>query len=139
MADETQEEETAPEEERNDETSDENDADSAQEKIDDATANNDNAPAGEKEGETAEAEEPTPPEPDDPSAVEALQEVGARLETNEAGNVWRVFFYERHTDADVTKMHSLHSLKQVWVVGSKATPECVEQLRGQFPDATVFA
>ena len=84
-------------------------------------------------------EPPPPPEPDDPDAVQALKDIGARLETNEEGNVWRVFFYEDHTDADVTKMHSLHSLKQVWVIGSKATPECVTQLREQFPNATVYA
>ena len=89
--------------------------------------------------EAPKAEEPPPPpEPDDPNAVQALKDVGARLETNEEGNVWRVFFYEQHTDADVTKMHSLYSLKQVWVIGSKATPECVTQLREQFPNATVY-
>ena len=183
MADETHNEETAPEEELNDEStenvkekpakkkrkrksgkkprevdsdsdssgsapaegdgsdsasSDSDSSDSARsddDPSDGATSDSDSS-AGD---EAPKAEEPPPPpEPDDPNAVQALKDVGARLETNEEGNVWRVFFYEQHTDADVTKMHSLYSLKQVWVIGSKATPECVTQLREQFPNATVY-
>jgi hypothetical protein len=117
--------------------SDTSDSDTSDSDTSDSDTSDSDTAGGE---ETAKVEEPPPPpEPDDPNAVQALKDIGARLETNEEGNVWRVFFYEDHTDADVTRMHSLHSLKQVWVIGSKATPECVAQLREQFPNATVYA
>ena len=174
MADETHDEDTAPDEELNDDSNDRSEEKPAKKKrkrrsgkkkraVTADTESSDNAAADDEasdssasdgdtsdgdtsDGDTSDGEEvakveepPPPPEPDDPNAVQALKDIGARLETNEEGNVWRVFFYEDHTDADVTKMHSLHSLKQVWVIGSKATPECVTQLREQFPNATVYA
>jgi nucleoid-associated protein YgaU len=174
MADETHDEDTAPDEELNDDSNDRSEEKPAKKKrkrrsgkkkrevtsdtessdtessdtessdtesSDTAAADDDTSDSDTSGGEeTAKVEEPPPPpEPDDPNAVQALKDIGARLETNEEGNVWRVFFYEDHTDADVTRMHSLHSLKQVWVIGSKATPECVTQLREQFPNATVYA
>ncbi|MBB75554.1 MAG: hypothetical protein CMJ75_13690 [Planctomycetaceae bacterium] len=170
MADETHDEDSVPEEELKDESTDrseekpakkkrkrrsskkprevEADSESPDGAVADDEVSESNESDGEKSGadgsdgeEAAKVEEPPPPppEPDDPTAVQALKDLGARLETNEEGNVWRVFFYEDHTDADVTKMHSLNSLKQVWVIGSKATPECVTQLREQFPNATVYA
>ncbi|MBN80403.1 MAG: hypothetical protein CMJ70_09700 [Planctomycetaceae bacterium] len=174
MADETHDEDTAPDEELNDDSNDRSEEKPAKKKrkrrsgkkkravaadtespdnaaaddeASDSSASDDDTSDGDtSDGDTAGGEEaakveepPPPPEPDDPDAVQALKDIGARLETNEEGNVWRVFFYEDHTDADVTKMHSLHSLKQVWVIGSKATPECVTQLREQFPNATVYA
>ena len=173
MADETHDEDTAPDEELNDDSNDRSEEKPAKKKrkrrsgkkkravaadtespdnaaaddeASDSSASDDDTSDGDtSDGDTAggeeaaKVEEPPPPEPDDPDAVQALKDIGARLETNEEGNVWRVFFYEDHTDADVTKMHSLHSLKQVWVIGSKATPECVTQLREQFPNATVYA
>ncbi|MEE3367787.1 MAG: hypothetical protein VX346_00445 [Planctomycetota bacterium] len=169
MADETHDEDSVPEEELKDESTDRSEEKPAKKKRkrrsgkkpreveaesespDGAAADDEvsesSASDDEKSGEdTSDVEEaakveepPPPPEPDDPTAVQALKDLGARLETNEEGNVWRVFFYEDHTDADVTKMHSLHSLKQVWVIGSKATAECVTQLREQFPNATVYA
>ena len=164
MADETHDEDTAPDEELNDDSNDRSEEKPAKKKrkrrsgkkkraVTADTESSDNAAADDEasdssvsDGDTSDGEEvakveepPPPPEPDDPDAVQALKDIGARLETNEEGNVWRVFFYEDHTDADVTKMHSLHSLKQVWVIGSKATPECVTQLREQFPNATVYA
>jgi len=175
MADETHDEDTAPDEELNDDSNDRSEEKPAKKKrkrrsgkkkravaadtespdnaaaddeASDSSASDDDTSDGDtSDGDTAGGEEaakveeppPPPPEPDDPDAVQALNDIGARLESNEEGNVWRVFFYEDHTDADVTKMHSLHSLKQVWVIGSKATPECVTQLREQFPNATVYA
>ena len=169
MADETHDEDTAPDEELNDDSNDRSEEKPAKKKrkrrsgkkkraVTADTESSDNAAADDEasdssvsdgdtsDGDTSDGEEvakveepPPPPEPDDPDAVQALKDIGARLETNEEGNVWRVFFYEDHTDADVTRMHSLHSLKQVWVIGSKATPECVTQLREQFPNATVYA
>ena len=174
MADETHDEDTAPDEELNDDSNDRSEEKPAKKKrkrrsgkkkravaadtespdnaaaddeASDSSASDDDTSDGDtSDGDTAGGEEaakveepPPPPEPDDPDAVQALKDIGARLETNEEGNVWRVFFYEDHTDADVTKMHSLHSLKQVCVIGSKATPECVTQLREQFPNATVYA
>ena len=159
MADETHDEDTAPDEELKDDSNDRSEEKPAKKKrkrrsgkkkrevtadtesSDNAAADDDTSDSDTSGGEeTAKVEEPPPPpEPDDPNAVQALKDIGARLETNEEGNVWRVFFYEDHTDADVTRMHSLHSLKQVWVIGSKATPECVTQLREQFPNATVYA
>ena len=159
MADETHDEDTAPDEELKDDSNDRSAEKPAKKKrkrrsgkktrevtadtesSDNAAADDDTSDSDTAGGEeTAKVEEPPPPpEPDDPNAVQALKDIGARLETNEEGNVWRVFFYEDHTDADVTRMHSLHSLKQVWVIGSKATPECVTQLREQFPNATVYA
>ena len=174
MADETHDEDTAPDEELNDDSNDRSEEKPAKKKrkrrsgkkkraVTADTESSDNAAADDEasdssasdgdtsdgdtsDGDTSDGEEvakveepPPPPEPDDPNAVQALKDIGARLETNEEGNVWRVFFYEDHTDADVTRMHSLHSLKQVWVIGSKATPECVTQLREQFPNATVYA
>ena len=159
MADETHDEDTAPDEELKDDSNDRSEEKPAKKKrkrrsgkkkrevtadtesSDTAAADDDTSDSDTSGGEeTAKVEEPPPPpEPDDPDAVQALKDIGARLETNEEGNVWRVFFYEDHTDADVTRMHSLHSLKQVWVIGSKATPECVTQLREQFPNATVYA
>ena len=154
MADETHDEDTAPDEELKDDSNDRSEEKPAKKKrkrrsgkkkrevtSDTAAADDDTSDSDTSGGEeTAKVEEPPPPpEPDDPDAVQALKDIGARLETNEEGNVWRVFFYEDHTDADVTRMHSLHSLKQVWVIGSKATPECVAQLREQFPNATVYA
>ena len=164
MADETHDEDTAPDEELKDDSNDRSEEKPAKKKrkrrsgkkkrevtadtessdteaSDTAAADDDTSDSDTSGGEeTAKVEDPPPPpEPDDPNAVQALKDIGARLETNEEGNVWRVFFYEDHTDADVTRMHSLHSLKQVWVIGSKATPECVTQLRAQFPNATVYA
>ena len=174
MADETHDEDAAPEEELNDESterseakpakkkrkrrsgkktrkvvadSESSDSESSDSESSDSESSGSESSGSESSGsessdgeEAAKVEEPPPPpEPDDPDAVQALKDIGARLETNEEGNVWRVFFYENHTDADVTKMHSMHSLKQVWVIGSKATPECVTQLREQFPNATVYA
>ena len=159
MADETHDEDTAPDEELKDDSNDRSEEKPAKKKrkrrsgkkkrevtadtesSDNAAADDDTSDSDTSGGEeTAKVEQPPPPpEPDDPNAVQALKDIGARLETNEEGNVWRVFFYEDHTDADVTRMHSLHSLKQVWVIGSKATPECVTQLRAQFPNATVYA
>ena len=169
MADETHDEDTAPDEELNDDSNDRSEEKPAKKKrkrrsgkkkravtadtessdnaaADDDTSDSDTSDSDTSDSDTAGGEEtakveepPPPPEPDDPNAVQALKDIGARLETNEEGNVWRVFFYEDHTDADVTRMHSLHSLKQVWVIGSKATPECVTQLREQFPNATVYA
>jgi hypothetical protein len=169
MADETHDEDTAPDEELKDDSNDRSEEKPAKKKrkrrsgkkkrevtadtessdnaaADDDTSDSDTSDSDTSDSDTAGGEEtakveepPPPPEPDDPNAVQALKDIGARLETNEEGNVWRVFFYEDHTDADVTRMHSLHSLKQVWVIGSKATPECVTQLREQFPNATVYA
>ena len=165
MADETHDEDTAPDEELNDDSNDRSEEKPAKKKravtadtessdnaatddeaSDSSVSDGDTSDGDTSDGDTSDGEEvakveepPPPPEPDDPDAVQALKDIGARLETNEEGNVWRVFFYEDHTDADVTRMHSLHSLKQVWVIGSKATPECVAQLREQFPNATVYA
>ena len=174
MADETHDEDTAPDEELNDDSNDRSEEKPAKKKRkrrsgkkkravaadtespDNAAADDEASDSSDSDGDTSDSdtsdgdtaggeeaakveEPPPPPEPDDPDAVQALKDIGARLETNEEGNVWRVFFYEDHTDADVTRMHSLHSLKQVWVIGSKATPECVTQLREQFPNATVYA
>ena len=184
MADETHDEDTAPDEELNDDSNDRSEEKPAKKKrkrrsgkkkravtadtesSDNAAADDEASDSSASDGDTSDGdtsdgdtsdgdtsggdtsggeevakveEPPPPPEPDDPNAVQALKDIGACLETNEEGNVWRVFFYEDHTDADVTRMHSLHSLKQVWVIGSKATPECVTQLREQFPNATVYA
>ena len=174
MADETHDEDTAPDEELKDDSNDRSEEKPAKKKrkrrsgkkkrevtadtessdnaaADDDTSDSDTSDSDTSDSDTSDSdtaggeetakveEPPPPPEPDDPNAVQALKDIGARLETNEEGNVWRVFFYEDHTDADVTRMHSLHSLKQVWVIGSKATPECVTQLREQFPNATVYA
>ena len=96
--------------------------------------------AAEKIEEESEPEkELPPPEPDHPDAVAALKDLGARLETNEAGNVWRILFYEDHKDADLAQIHNLHSLKELWVIGSKISKDATEAFKEAFPDVTVYA
>ena len=96
---------------------------------------------GEESAEDSSQEEPeetVPPEPDHPDAVAALKDLGARLDTNEHGNVWRLFFYEDHGDSDVAQIHGLPSLKEIWLVGSKATRPMVEQLKEKMPNTTIY-
>ncbi|HAY81825.1 MAG TPA: hypothetical protein DCY79_18630, partial [Planctomycetaceae bacterium] len=85
-----------------------------------------------------EPEPEVPPEPDHQDAVAALKDLGVRLVTNEHGNAFRVIFYEQHGDEAIAQIRGLHSLKEVWLVGSKATKQIVDQLKESLPEVTVY-
>jgi hypothetical protein len=57
---------------------------------------------------------------------------------NEQGNVWRIFFYEKHTNGLLNHLLGLNSLKEIWLLGSKVTEVGVEELKKEKPNATVY-
>ena len=79
-----------------------------------------------------------PPEPDHQDSVAALNDLGARLELNEHGNAWRLFFYEDHGDDAVAQIHGLNSLKEIWLLGTKVSEKMVDELKEHLPEAKVF-
>lgn len=79
-----------------------------------------------------------PPPPDHQDAVAALKDVGARLDLNEQGNVWRVFFYDKNTDAHLAQIRNLPSLREIWLIGSKVTKPGAEGLRERLPKVTIY-
>ena len=79
-----------------------------------------------------------PPEPDHQDSVAALNDLGARLELNEHGNAWRLFFYEDHGDDAVAQIHGLNSLKEIWLLGTKVSEKMVAELKEHLPKVKVF-
>ena len=86
-----------------------------------------------------EEEEPEPEvvEPDHQDAVAALRDIGARLDVNDNGNVWRIFFYEKHTDKDLDQIHGLPALKELWLLTTKITSNGANAVRERLDKATV--
>jgi hypothetical protein len=82
--------------------------------------------------------EPEPLEPDHPDTLAALKEIGARVEVNDKGHVWRVFFYERNTDEQLSNVHGLGGLQEVWLIGSKVTPAGVEKFKESLPKVRIY-
>lgn len=107
-------------------------------KSDDATvAEAEPAAVAEPEPEP-EPEEVEPEEPDNRDAVVAIKDVGGRIDLNKFGRVWRVFLYQRNTDADVAQIHGLPMLKEIWLLGTKVTQEGYERVKELFPDAKIY-
>ena len=52
--------------------------------------------------------------------------------------IWRVFFYDKNSDDDLTHIHGLADLKEVWLLGSKVTNGGAADLRERLPDVKVF-
>ena len=94
-----------------------------------------------QEGESAQQEQPVEEEvkePDHPDTVAALRDLGARLDTNERGNVWRIFLYDKHGDKDLAQIHGLPSLKELWLLGTKVTRRGAEEIRAKLPGVKVY-
>jgi len=89
----------------------------------------------EPEEEELEAELP----PDNQDAIRALRELGARVDLNEQGRVWRVFLYEKNKDNAALQIHGFPMLREIWLLGSKVSPQIVEKLKEAYPKARVFA
>ena len=87
--------------------------------------------------ETPSGDEPVT-QPDHPDTVAALRDIGARLDLNEEGRIWRIFFYERNHDEQLADIHGLQDLKEVWLLGTKVTPQGVSHLKERLPDVTVY-
>ncbi|MFP6673743.1 MAG: hypothetical protein VB878_01575 [Pirellulaceae bacterium] len=100
-----------------------------------AEAETEAAPEPEPEPEPEEVE---PEEPDNIDAAAAIKDVGGRVDLNKFGRVWRVFLYERNTDADVAQIHGLPMLKEIWLLGTKVTQEGYEKVKEAFPDAKIY-
>ena len=79
-----------------------------------------------------------PVDPDHPDTVAALKDIGARLDLNEQGRIWRVFFYDRNQDDDLAHIHGLRDLKEVWLLGTKVTRQGAERLKERLPEVTVY-
>ena len=84
-------------------------------------------------------EEPIPDEPDNQDAIRVLKELGARLDVNQHGFVWRVFLYEKNGDDAARQIHGFPMLKEIWLLGSKVTGPMAEKLQEDFPAAKIFA
>ena len=91
--------------------------------------------AEEPEEEPAEPEVPKPP--DDQRCVAALAKLGARLDMNEQGNVWRVFFYRDHGDAALNHIFGLPSLTELWVIGSKVSKTSIAEIKTEKPELVI--
>ena len=91
--------------------------------------------AKEPEEEPAEPEAPKPP--DDQRCVAALTKLGARLDLNEEGNVWRAFFYRDHGDAALNHIFGLPSLTDLWVIGSKVSETSIAEIKTEKPDLLI--
>ncbi|MCO6458025.1 MAG: hypothetical protein J5I93_22200 [Pirellulaceae bacterium] len=87
----------------------------------------------------AEAEPEEILEPDHPDTLSALRDIGARLDIDDRGHVWRVFFYERNNDEQLSQLHGLAALKEIWVVGSRVTAKGIEQIKASFPKVRVYS
>jgi len=87
-----------------------------------------------QEEEDIEAELP----PDNQDAIRALRELGARVDLNEQGRVWRVFLYEKNKDNAALQIHGFPMLREIWLLGSKVSPQIIEKLKEAYPKARVF-
>jgi len=76
--------------------------------------------------------------PDNQDAVRALRELGARVDLNEQGRVWRVFLYEKNKDNAALQIHGFPMLREIWLLGSKVSPQIIEKLKEAHPKARVF-
>jgi hypothetical protein len=76
---------------------------------------------------------------DNQDAIRALRELGARVDLNEQGRVWRVFLYEKNKDNAALQIHGFPMLREIWLLGSKVSPQIIEKLREAYPKARVFA
>jgi hypothetical protein len=77
--------------------------------------------------------------PDNRDAIAALREMGARVDVNEQGRVWRIFLYEQSRDPVAAQIHGFPMLKEIWLLGSRVTPHMVERLRDAYPKVKVYA
>jgi len=75
--------------------------------------------------------------PDDEFSVEQLKKAGCRVDVNDKGNVWRVFLYERHTNALLNHTLGLPGLKELWLLGSKVTKTAVTELQKELPKTKI--
>jgi|GEM_PF-3134779 len=76
--------------------------------------------------------------PDNQDAIRALRELGARVDVNERGRVWRIFLYERNKDNALAQIHGFPRLKEVWLLGSRVSKEMVDRLREIHPELTIY-
>ena len=88
--------------------------------------------------EAVEEEEEEITEPDNQDAIVALKDIGARVDCNDKGRVWRVFFYDKHGDDALAQVHGLPALKEVWILGTKITAQMKDRFVDQFPKVTVY-
>jgi hypothetical protein len=115
--------------------------------LDEAFDEYDEAPANERapegEFESAPAEPPPPPrvlEPDDQESISALRNLGARLDVDPEGHVWRVILYGRQSrDGALAHMRGLPGLRDLWVIGTAVTKAGVEALKSEMPTVKVYA
>lgn len=81
-------------------------------------------------------EPPEPQEPDNQDAIAALRELGCRVDINQRGRAWRIFFYEKHKDNAVAQVHGLPCITEVWLVGSRVSDLMAERLKESLPPTT---
>jgi len=124
-------------EEEEDEPAYESSEDAEPEEARDSDARIDDEEELDEEPEEEEIEAELPP--DNQDAVRALRELGARVDLNEQGRVWRVFLYEKNKDNAALQIHGFPLLREIWLLGSKVSPQIVEKLREAYPKARIFA